>query len=89
MFFTLIDVYHGAPAFQMLYAQAFLLGAITFGSTAFVQVAASLLNHVAHLPDLYEASILELRNGLDAQHFTSFDLVKVCIMVIIFPRHFS
>jgi amidase len=30
-------------------------------------------------PDLYEASILELQEGLDAGHFSSVDLVKVCI----------
>lgn len=29
------------------------------------------------LPDLYEASILELQSGLDAGHFTSVDLVNV------------
>jgi hypothetical protein len=29
------------------------------------------------LPDLYEASVLELQAGLDAGHFTSVDLVKV------------
>ncbi|TFK31318.1 amidase signature enzyme [Crucibulum laeve] len=28
------------------------------------------------LPDLYEASIVELQHGLDARHFTSVDLVK-------------
>lgn len=28
-------------------------------------------------PDLYEASILELQEGLDAGHFSSVDLVKV------------
>lgn len=28
-------------------------------------------------PDLYEASILELQQGLDAGHFSSVDLVKV------------
>jgi amidase len=27
-------------------------------------------------PDLYEASVMELQAGLDAQHFTSVDLVK-------------
>lgn len=32
-----------------------------------------------HLPDLYEAGIVELQAGLDAGHFTSVDLVKVCI----------
>ncbi|KIK51132.1 hypothetical protein GYMLUDRAFT_50752 [Collybiopsis luxurians FD-317 M1] len=31
---------------------------------------------VPHLPDLYEAGILELQAGLDAGHFTSVDLVK-------------
>ncbi len=29
------------------------------------------------LPDLYEASIRELQNGLDARRFTSVDLVEV------------
>ena len=29
------------------------------------------------LPDLYEASVLELQEGLDGGHFTSVDLVKV------------
>jgi hypothetical protein len=29
------------------------------------------------LPDLYEASLDDLRAGLDAGHFTSVDLVKV------------
>lgn len=31
----------------------------------------------APLPDLYEASILELQKGLDAGQFTSVDLIKV------------
>lgn len=31
-----------------------------------------------HYPDLYEASVLELRAGLDAGHFSCVDLVKVC-----------
>lgn len=31
----------------------------------------------AALPDLYEASVLELQGGLQAGHFTSVDLVKV------------
>ena len=51
--------------------------------------------HTAPLPDLYEASVLELQvrhirphhpsdlidsqAGLDAGHFTSVDLVKVCV----------
>jgi hypothetical protein len=29
------------------------------------------------LPDLYEASLAELQEGLDAGHFTSVDLIKV------------
>jgi hypothetical protein len=29
------------------------------------------------LPDLYEASIMDLQQGLNAQHFSSVDLVKV------------
>lgn len=29
------------------------------------------------LPDLYEASIVELQDGLEHGHFTSVDLVKV------------
>jgi len=29
-------------------------------------------------PDLYEASVLELQQGLDVGHFSSVDLVKVC-----------
>lgn len=33
-------------------------------------------------PDLYEASVLELQQGLDAGHFSSVDLVKVCDFVI-------
>lgn len=28
-------------------------------------------------PDLYEASVEELQNGLEAGHFTSVDLIKV------------
>jgi hypothetical protein len=32
------------------------------------------------LPDLYEASVLELQAGLDAGQFTSVDLVKVCLL---------
>jgi len=31
----------------------------------------------AELPDLYEASVIELQDGLDADLFTSVDLVKV------------
>jgi amidase len=31
----------------------------------------------AQLPDLYEASIAELQDGLEHGHFTSVDLVKV------------
>lgn len=30
-----------------------------------------------HFPDLYEASVLELQQGLDEGHFSSVDLVKV------------
>ncbi len=30
-------------------------------------------------PDLYEASISELQAGLDAQHFSSVDLVKASL----------
>jgi len=33
-------------------------------------------------PDLYEASVLELQQGLDAGHFSSVDLVKVRDSVI-------
>jgi len=29
-----------------------------------------------HFPDLYEATVLELQQGLDAGHFSSVDLVK-------------
>lgn len=36
------------------------------------------------LPDLYEASVPELQAGLDAGHFSSVDLVKVCL-----PTHLS
>ena len=32
------------------------------------------------LPDLYEASVLELQAGLDAGHFTSVDLIKVSLL---------
>jgi amidase len=31
------------------------------------------------LPDLYEASVLELQEGLDAGHFTSVDLIKASL----------
>lgn len=34
-------------------------------------------------PDLYEASISELQAGLDAQHFSSVDLVKASISQMI------
>ncbi|KAJ7628820.1 amidase signature enzyme [Roridomyces roridus] len=37
---------------------------------------ASLVRSTAPLPDLYEASIAELQAGLDAEQFTSVDLVK-------------
>lgn len=30
-------------------------------------------------PDLYEASVADLQAGIDAGHFTSVDLVKVCV----------
>ncbi|KAF7800231.1 hypothetical protein EIP86_011478 [Pleurotus ostreatoroseus] len=39
-------------------------------------LAARLMNKSAVLPDLYEASVVELQAGLDAGHFTSVDLVK-------------
>ena len=37
---------------------------------------------VEALPDLYEASVLELQNGLDTGLLTSVDLIKVCFAVI-------
>lgn len=36
-------------------------------------------------PDLYEASVLDLQNGLDAGHFTSVDLVKVYSIFLTAP----
>jgi hypothetical protein len=33
--------------------------------------------HSTKFPDLYEASLAELQDGLDAGHFTSVDLIKV------------
>lgn len=33
------------------------------------------------LPDLYEASISELQEGLDAGHYTSVDLVQVASFI--------
>jgi hypothetical protein len=38
------------------------------------------------LPDLYEASITELQDGLEHGHFTSVDLVKVphCLALFLF-----
>lgn len=38
------------------------------------------------LPDLYEASILQLQAGLDAGHFSSVDLVKVSRFLVSFSR---
>jgi amidase len=38
----------------------------------------------ATLPDLYEASVLELQYGLDAGLFTSVDLIKVGHVVFFF-----
>ena len=38
------------------------------------------------LPDLYEASIMELQDGLDKGLFTSVDLVKV-YLAFDFPHH--
>ena len=35
------------------------------------------------LPDLYEASITELVNGLEAGCFTSVDLIKVSLTLIV------
>ncbi len=37
-----------------------------------------LAHHGAVFPDLYEASVLELQQGLDGGSFSSVDLVKVC-----------
>ncbi|THU98504.1 amidase signature enzyme [Dendrothele bispora CBS 962.96] len=39
----------------------------------------SQLNRSGELPDLYEAGVKELQNGLDEGHFTSVDLVKAYI----------
>lgn len=36
------------------------------------------LGQTTQFPDLYEASVIELQAGLDAGHFSSVDLVKVC-----------
>lgn len=41
---------------------------------AFPQALSARAN--ATLPDLYEASVVQLQTGLDAGHFTSVDLVK-------------
>jgi len=42
-----------------------------------------------HYPDLYEASVLELRAGLDAGHFSCVDLVKVCTSLHTFSFHYN
>lgn len=56
-----------------------------FAVLAFLQIARSVSTTGAtgwgkpkvQFPDLYEASVLELQQGLDAGHFSSVDLVKV------------
>ena len=50
-----------------------------WGSTfsELVQARSSKPSNSTDLPDLYEASIVELQNGLVSRAFTSVDLVKV------------
>ncbi|KAF5382808.1 hypothetical protein D9757_007264 [Collybiopsis confluens] len=40
------------------------------------EIDVSRTDQASDLPDLYEASVLELQEGLDAGHFTSVDLIK-------------
>ena len=54
---------------------AFALVAIS-GSELARQAVLSTNEPHPTLPDLYEAGVLELQDGLDAGHFTSVDLVK-------------
>ena len=44
-----------------------------------IQTTTTELVNPVDLPDLYEASIAELQEGMDKGHFTSVDLVKVCL----------
>ena len=54
--------------------------ALCLASALHVRLAWALPENVARasLPDLYEASIAELQDGLEKRQFTSVDLVKVC-----------
>ena len=57
---------------------AFLLAFLTLqGLQGFCTNTGNNAAAVVSFPDLYEASIAELQAGLDAEHFTSVDLVKV------------
>lgn len=38
------------------------------------------------LPDLYEAGVTELQQGLENGHFTSVDLVKACLAPACLPH---
>ena len=50
---------------------------IARGITTTGDTTAEQNEHQVQFPDLYEASVLELQQGLDGGHFSSVDLVKV------------
>lgn len=58
--------------------------AIILAILACLQIVKTISSHPAapvRFPDLYEASIAELQEGLDAGYFSSVDLVKVCSFI--------
>lgn len=50
-----------------------------FAMASEIQTTTTEVVNPVDLPDLYEASIAELQEGMDKGHFTSVDLVKVCL----------
>ncbi len=67
--------------FHLLYAIAW-----TFVLLHLVQGVPPVEAKATALPDLYEASVLELQEALDLERFSSVDLVKVCFFSLCYPR---
>lgn len=63
------------------------LAALGLLQTAVSTVSAQADKHTTKFPDLYEASVVELQDGLERGAFTSVDLVKVCAVQCI--QHYS
>ncbi|KAF9036320.1 amidase signature domain-containing protein [Panaeolus papilionaceus] len=69
--------YHGSIFRLLVFVVAFLTGVVILLPIGLREgLFLSLWAPSYHLPDLYEASVLELQHGMDSGHFTSVDLVK-------------